>query len=143
MESEAKCKALGRGEAETPCHTMVKHKVCYQEHAILTQLMAGLNSQEWRMRVFLREWETTLKSTVTFLEKCKSGLMNSTNVEKFGAGALSALGTKPKPKQPPKPGKKSGARTNPDSQCMGCGSEAQGWVQGGQGKTLPCLGETL
>ena len=52
--------------------------------------------------------------------------MNSTNVEKFGAGALSALGTKPKPKQPPKPGKKSGARTIPENQCMGCGSEKHG-----------------
>ena len=82
---------------------MVKHRACYQEHVVLTQLIAGLRSQEWRTRVFQREGETKLKSTVTFLEKCESGLMRRANVERAGAWTVSALGKRPKAKLPPRP----------------------------------------
>ena len=41
---EAKCGALVREEAEEPCGTVMKHRACYQEHVVLTQLMAGLRS---------------------------------------------------------------------------------------------------
>ena len=89
---------------------MVKNRACYQDHMVLTQLMAGLRSLEWRTRVFQREGETVLKSTVTFLDKSELGVKHSTNGEQAGAGAVSALGTKPKSKQPHRLGKSPGAR---------------------------------
>ena len=116
---------------------MVKYRACYQENTVLTQLMTGLRSQEWRTRVLQQEGETTLELTVPFIEKCESGLMHSLNMERAGTGAMSAVGTRPKMKQPTRTGKYLGSGSVLRNCAWVVAQKSMGMGQGRPGKN-PC-----